>query len=217
MKKVILFLLASVAMVSCGSDDGDGGSKRPSSVTIAGGNESAIMNMTYDKGRLSTMTSSFNGAHTMAFTYNDKGKVSNVAISGSSTDNIVFTYDADGKLSSLMHSGQTALPFTWTDATTVTHDGHTIKVDSKGDLVMYDSVSFTRDSGKGAFANVKGIDGLTLLLIDQTTLYYASKKPVKIITGPGISYIMNNTLSGGMLTNATFDLSGVPYTMNITY
>jgi hypothetical protein len=109
------------------------------------------------------------------------------------------------------------MPVTWTDATTLTYDGTTIKLDSKGDLLQYDTATFTRDSGNGAFANVKGVDGLTMFIIESQSLFFASKKPAKIIAGTGFSYVMVNTLEGGMLKSASFNAQGTPYTMTITY
>ncbi|RZJ69613.1 hypothetical protein [Flavobacterium sp.] len=216
MKKVFLFLLASMAMVSCGSDDGDGGSKRPSSVTIVGGNESYLFSMTYDKGRLNTLSSNYGGAHTFTFAYNGQGKVSTVSATGSTTDPIAFTYDGSGKLSSVTRSGQT-FPVTWSDATTANIDGSTVKVDERGDIVMMDGAIVTRDTGKGAFANVKGVDGLTLYLTEILTFYYAGKRPLKTVTGSGVGVVFSNETQGGMLKSATFASSGTTYTMNITY
>ncbi|NUY81202.1 hypothetical protein HUK80_09875 [Flavobacterium sp. MAH-1] len=217
MKKVFLFLMASMALVSCGSDDG-GGAKRPSMVALAGGSESLVYNMTYDsKGRLNTLTSSQSGSHTYTFAYNESGKVASATASGSITGVIGFAYNEDGKLSTVTRTGEEPTTVTWIDATTATVGTTTVKLDAKGDLQLYDTASFTRDTGKGAFASVKGVDGLTLLFIEQQTLFFASKKPAKTISGSGVAYIMNNDFEGGMISGATFDANGTPYTMTITY
>lgn len=217
MKKVFLFLLASVAMVSCGSDDGDGGSKRPSSVVISGGGQSYSYNMSYgEKGRLSTMTSSYGGAHTIAFSYNDKGKVSTAIMTGGVSENFSFTYDADGKMTSYTNgSGTTTV--TWANPTTVTVGSTTLNLDNKGDVLFYDSLTFAYENKKGAFANVKGIDALTLLILDLPTIYFGSKKPIATISGSGTSYIMSNTFSGGMLSQATFSSGSDTFNINVTY
>jgi len=217
MKKVLLMLLASVAMVSCGSDDGNGKSKRPETVTIAGGTESYLFGMTYDnKGRLSTMSSNYVDNHTFSFSYNESGKVSNVGVTGSGASSVAFTYGTDGRLATLTRGGS---PYTvnWTDASTVSIDGTVIKVDSNGDLAMIDQAVLTRDSGKGAFANVKGVDGLTMYLVEMTSAYYASKKPLKSFTGSGVGTVLTNQMQGGYVTSATFPVSGSNYVMNITY
>lgn len=206
-----------MALVSCGSDDG-GSAKRPSLVSLAGGSESLLYSMTYDnKGRLNTMSSSQGGAHTYTFAYNESGKVSNVITSGSITDAIAFAYNEDGQLTSVTHSGEEPTVVTWLDETTANVGSTTIKLDSRGDLQMYDTATFTRDTGKGAFASVKGVDGLTMLFIEQQTLFFASKKPAKTISGSGAAYIMNNDFEGGMISGATFDAGGTPYVMTITY
>jgi hypothetical protein len=101
--------------------------------------------------------------------------------------------------------------------TTLSIDGSTVILDSKGDLLTFDTISFTRDSGKGAFASVKGVDGLVLALLETQTVFFASKKPAKTISGGGSAYIMNNDMEGGYVSGATFDASGTPYTMTITY
>lgn len=218
MKKVFLFLLTATTLVSCGSDDGDGGSKRASMVNIQGGSESLAYTMTYDsKGRLGTLTSTSGGAHTYSFSYNDSGRVSMVTATGSVTEPTSFTYNEEGKIATVTRGNQAPMVVTWTDATTMTVDGTTIKVDNKGDLMMYDAVVFSRDSGKGAFASVKGVDGLSLLFLETQTMFFASKQPVKSISGNGIAYVMNNSLSGGYVSSATFEASGTPYTMNISY
>ncbi|MBD3582648.1 hypothetical protein [Flavobacterium selenitireducens] len=217
-RNLFLFLLATTALVSCGSDDNEGGSKRPTLVSLQGGTESIQYTMSYDdKGRLGSMTSNAGGAHTFTFAYNEKGKVSNVTTSGAVTDPISFTYNEQGKLATFARGNQAPFVVNWVDATTLTIDGTTIKVDSKNDLVMYDVLSITRDSGKGAFSGVKGVDGLTMLLIETQTLFFASKKPVKTILGSGGGYILANSFQGGMVSGATFDISGTPYTMTISY
>jgi YD repeat-containing protein len=219
MKKIFLLLIAaSAALTSCGSDDGDGGSKKPSVITMEGGGDLFTYNMTYDdKSRLSTMSSTYNGAHTFTFAYNEKGKVSNVAVSDSGYEGVAFTYDAQGRLATVTRTGHAAMPVTWTDSKTLTVDGSTIKLDAKGDFAYLEGGTFSRDSGKGAFANVKGVDALTMYFTEYETLFFAAKRPVKMIDMTGFSYVMNNAFESGMFSGATYDLQGTAVTMHVTY
>jgi len=218
MKKVFLFLLAATSLMSCGSDDGEGETKRPSMVSIQGGNESYLFTMTYDtKGRLGTLTSTASGAHSFTFSYNEDDKVTAVASSGTVTDPILFTYSPDGKLATVTKGNSPAMVATWVDDKTLTLDNMNIVLDSKGDLTVVDGIAFTRDSGKGAFAGVKGIDALTLLIVESPTFFFASKKPVKTFVGAGLAYIMTNTFSKGYLSTSSFQAQGVPFTINVTY
>lgn len=218
MKKVFLFLLASTALLtSCGSDD-SGGSKRPSNVTLVGGGESIVYNMTYDtKGRLNTLTSTFQGAHTYTFVYNEKGKISNISASGSTTIGMTLAYNSDGKLSTITRTGEEPVAITWISDTSFTYGDTTILTDAKGNLVQFDIVSFTRDTGKGAFASVKGSDEFILAALESQTLFFASKKPAKTISGGGSAYIMDNDFEGGYVSGATFNANGTQFTMSITY
>lgn len=216
MKKVFLFLLAATTLISCGSDDEDA-TKRPSLITLQGAGQSYAFNMTFDKGRLATMTSNVDGASTYAFSYNDKGKVSTVAMSGTDTGTISFTYNTDGKLATVTYPGAEPLTATWAGDTNVTIDGMTYTFDAKGDLLVYDTATFMRENGKGAFASVKNFDMLTLLLVEPVTLYFANKRPTTSVTGDGTAITFTNQSSGGYISSSMFTVGSTVYSVNYMY
>ncbi|RZJ69614.1 hypothetical protein [Flavobacterium sp.] len=221
MKKVFLFLLASVAMVSCGSDDDNGGSKKPSSVVITSGNTSLNYNFSYDnKSRMSQMVVSGSGTSgTILFTYGENGKASNMTVtSGGTTTSIALAYDAQKRLSTITEQGQQPVTLTWTGDNSFTYSGNPVLLTDKGDVQSIQGISIMYDNGKkGMFSSVKSFDPFLLTLVDTQSLLFASKMPINSIVAGGDSITYTNTFEGGYVKSSLITTPNGNANVSATY
>ncbi|RZJ72878.1 hypothetical protein [Flavobacterium sp.] len=205
MKKLVVLLLTSFALFSCGDDDsGAVSGLRPSAVSLNGN----VRTYSYDeKGRMATVT---RFGETATFHYNDKNQVETIS---SPQGAIGFTYDEDGKYASFTNENGQPVVLTYVGDDVYTANGETLAFHPNGDWKIYLGGTFEYSSGKGAFANVRHLNLLALAAIDGESVYFASKKrqtSVQIQTQT-IPYV---TIEGekGLPESATVSNYGVSYT-----
>lgn len=189
MKKLLLLFAATALMLSCGDDDNGGSALKPSTITLQNGDgEPVVRTFTYDnKNRIQTMSG---GTSTHTFAYNNKGKVASISVPGE--DPVLFTYAANGDLQSFS-SGDTVYPVTQLGDNSFSIGTDTYTYMSNGDWSKFAAYNFTYASGKGPFANVRGMNGLAIAIVDTESFLYAARKQLNTITIEGTTHPLTAT------------------------
>lgn len=216
---MFLFLMASAAMVSCGSDDGESSAKLPSNVALAAGPTALNYSFSFDdKRNLTQLVRSGSEPATVQITYGSNGKASGASkIAGGTTTSYTFGYDSEGRLNSYTPQGQPTVNLTWTNDNTMSYDGNTYTFTDKGDIVLYQTLAFNyANAKKGPFANAK-YDAFILTLLDNQSPLFATRQPISSISAGGQVIIMNNTFESGYLATMTFSDNMTTGTMTVSY
>ncbi|RZJ72874.1 hypothetical protein [Flavobacterium sp.] len=221
MKKLLLILAFAGFVSACGDDDSSGGGKVPASIVMTSPDAAytGTYSFSYDnKNRLTQLVRT--GAQNLiyVFDYGSNGKPQTISVTGDSEATVNLTYDNKKRLVNAT-SQFSSLDVTYTDAGFIVN-GTPGTIASNGDLTSLATLQFNYDtSKKGAFANVKGLDGLIMAIVETNSPYYASKKAISSLTNsasPAANTTVLNTYEDGL--PATTQVSGgATFTMAFTY
>ncbi|MBD3582998.1 hypothetical protein [Flavobacterium selenitireducens] len=169
MKKLILIFTFATLLASCADDDSKAGSKAKPITVIIGGN--TPVTFAYDdKDRLQSITQ--DGTVT-TITYNAK----NLAERITTGDNYYeFTYNNSGKFLSYKDQAGNVSQMLYISDNQYTINGIPLNLDPDNEVLKYSYASFEYNNLKGAFANVKHLNGFVLAIANSSAMYYGSRK-----------------------------------------
>jgi len=181
MKKLILLVL-TLAMLSCSDDDSNSGSGLKPSRIAVGNLPEDVRTFTYDnKNRLETVT--FAGT-TGTFTYDNQNRVERVSRGDVS---FTFQYNDQDKYVSFTTQGGEVNPIMHLGENNYTYNGQNLNFTTDGDWLSFSGSGLTYSDDKGPFANARHLNFFALALMDEASVYYASKKRrIAIVNGDNV-------------------------------
>ncbi len=221
MKKLLFILAFAGLMTSCGDDDSGSKGKVPTNITVTSADPSfaGTYAFSYDnKNRLTQLTKTGAQNYSLAFDYGNKNRPQTITASGDQDAVINLTYDNKNRVVTAV-SQYSALTLTY-NGDNFTVNGISGSLTSNSDLASLSTLQLSYDnSKKGAFANVKGVDGFLMALIESNAPYFATKKAISGLVNPDAANpttTVTHTFDGGLPVSTQVSGSA-NLTMAITY